>query len=169
MIREILGSCFANKDELNNILNNVNKELRGNIEVIESEDGIYGRISIDEDLIYDVRIGKNVCEFYVKIRSSNDLELVSNSGFNEVVKAISSAASYPSEVIISKVLPSMSMYILLSGRDLPKAFPSIRITYRKSFYEASASFCRVSVDEDLCKVLNALLKVAEKYWNEMFS
>jgi len=169
MIRDIFRECSITKDELLKRLTRLYGGLRADIEVRNFEGGTYGVVRVNDELICDVRVNEVMCEYYLKIKDINYLDYLSKSGFKELAELIRSySGSYPSEIAISKVMSSRSIYILMSSRDVPKAFPSIRVTYRENFFEVSSSYCRLSVDEDTCKFLNELLNIAKKYWLEMF-
>jgi len=169
MIRSIFKRCSITKDELLKHLTKLCEDLRADVEIRNVEGGIYGAVRVNNELVCDVRVNENVCEYYLKIKNINYLNYLIKSGFKELAELIRNySSSYPSEVVVSKVIPSRSIYILMSSRGVPKAFPSVRVTYRENFFEASSSYCRLSVDEDTCKFLNELLNIAKKYWLEMF-
>jgi len=169
MIRNVFKKRSITKDELFKHLTKLCEDLKADIEVRDVEVGIYGAVRVDDELICDVRVNEDMCEYYLKIKNVNYLNYLVESGFKELAELIRKySSSYPSEVVISKVVPSKSIYILMSSRDVPKAFPSVRVTYRENFFEVSSSYCRLSVDEDTCKFLNELLNIAKKYWLEMF-
>jgi len=169
VIREILRKCSTTKDDLLRFLTKLSKELGGAVEVRDVEGGVYGSVKVNDELVCDVRISEEVCEYYLKVKDHNYLSYLRECGFKELTELISSyGGSYPSEVVISKAVPSRTIYILMGSRDVPKAFPSVRIAYREGFYEASSSYCRLSSDENTCKFLTELLSLAKKYWLEMF-
>lgn len=169
MIHEFFTRHVVRKDELLSFLNTLGKDLKGIAEVKVIAEDIHGSLRVGDEVICSVKISRDLCEYYLKIRDVNYLDLLSKSGFKELRDIIVSySTSFPSEVVVSKVMPSRAIYILMSSREVPKAFPSIRIIYREGFYEASSSYCRLSSDEDTCNLLMELLNLAKKYWIEMF-
>ena len=106
----------------------------------------------------------------MRIINTKLLNFLVDTGFTDLVRILLKGylKSIPKSISISKVNTSKSLYILIEGYEAPTAIPTIRVIYRKDFAEATASFCRVSRDENTCLLLYELLRFAKKLWNECF-
>ncbi|RLG89026.1 MAG: hypothetical protein DRO18_00255 [Thermoprotei archaeon] len=166
-----MKECRADEGVINSILLKVNNYFRGNVEIKRLDDGVKGTITVGNVKVFILKVLNkgNLCECYLGIRSKEDLEILKLCGLSELFKVISEYTSYPTAIIISCVRLSRSLYLLITGRELPRAFPHIKVVYRDNVHEISSTFCRIAVDEDTCSLLKNLVKVIKNYFEFVFS
>lgn len=170
MLRSLMERSFVDKEEASTLINKYASILGGKAEVIEAEGNVYARVEREGLLLLDFRFSTHVVELYVKVLDRKSLSILEDLGFKDLYQVLREAKGVPSDIVISKVLPSMSLYILINGRDISGAvFPSIKVIIRRDYYEISSSYCRVSSDEDTCDMLAKLRELSFKLWRDLFS
>lgn len=174
MIIQALKGLKLNLEEVKLILSSefTNAEI-----VSSTAEGVtYIAVQSSSKLIFDIRITDNLIELYInlEVRPLNDmlksiarlgLEVISKE-LNQLVEALNSA---PKSLILSRVLPSKSIYVLLEPKD---DFPPVKgvlsvngltvITPTCTVYGPEAS-CGSPKDMTIVKSVINILKTLNSY------
>jgi len=167
-------SGWLTKDTINEVIKSLASSLNGKHEIVDAEGEVYGRVFLDNEHIFDIRSTPNINEFYLKI-NNNTLQFMGKLGFDDVRDLIQELSdkfgNLPKSVVISKVLPSRSVYILIEPNE---SFLPVRAVHRGDFYEVSLGNCTVSnegkvcEDEELGKLVDHIQGFVQKFWKNMF-
>ena len=151
---------------LSKFIRNIHYEIKD-----EGELGLKGIVTKDNDLLLVIRYSPTVTELYLKVFNDEVKTLLDPLGFNDLSNVMSKwkVRGLPTCIVISKVIPSKSLYLLMCGDESNHTFPNIKVMIREENYDASSSYCRVSDYEDICSVLNTLITYCSKLHKEFFT
>ncbi len=173
LFKGVVGDRKLITELIKQSIKDVSTLIRGSKYVISEsrELGIRGLVTLDNNVIFVIRYSQATTEMYLKVINEDSLSILNTLGFNDLMNLVLSSKlrGLPKCVVVSKVIPSKGVYILLCGDEDSQTFPHIKVLVRNEIQDASASYCRISSYEDICSLLNNLIRYCIKLRSEFFN
>jgi len=168
MIRQVLSEGLTNEDMLRGVIESVARKVGAKASFSKVKGTYFASVDSQEGHLLDLRITEHVCEFYMECSNVNFMEILNLVGFNDLHDVLTKYEALPARIVILKSVASRSLYILLEGREGIPSLPNIRVIIKENERSATSSYCRISKEENICDLLNDLIDLGKKLWNEFF-
>ncbi len=166
MIEKLFTECDKSCVE------SIAKFLAGNIggkpNITVRGDAVYVNIADGDIDLINIRVSNEISELILPVIPDKVIPALEILGLKKLAEFISKLKVLPSIIAISRVGASRALYIILQGRIGSEVFPNIKVIIRENYSEASASYCRITPEEDTCELLRSLLKIAKDIWVKIF-
>ena len=166
MIEKLFTEC--DKSCVESITRSLAGNIGGKLNITVREGAVYASIVEGGIDLVNIRLTSEISELILTAIPDKVIPALEFLGLKKLAGFISKLKVLPSIIAISRVGASRSLYIILQGRIGSEAFPNIKVVVRENYYEASASFCRITPEEDTCEFLRNLLKIAGDLWVKIF-
>ncbi|RLG78279.1 MAG: hypothetical protein DRO14_01075 [Thermoprotei archaeon] len=166
MIERLFTEC--NKSCVEGIIESLAGSIGGKPSIAVREGAIYANIAEDRIDLVSIRLTSDISELMLSVIPDKAIPALEILGLKKVAELINRLKVLPSVIAISRIRTSRSLYIILQGRTGSEAFPNIKVVIRENYHEASASFCRITPEENTCEFLYSLLKIARDLWAKIF-
>lgn len=161
-LREVFKGLPVDSEKIKEAFKSISGKISGSVVSLSSSDSTtYISIQLEDEVLLDLRVSPAVVEMYVSSRLLGALE---EMGLPEVFEVLEKYSSYVRSVSISKAIPSSSLYLVVQGDGVN--IPNIRLVITKDFFDLSSSFCKITSSDNMCLLLNRILEVGRKYFNE---
>jgi len=177
IVTDFLKGCKIDVDGLKGVLSASLVDV--GINALEVEDGYYIEVTTSEGVLCDFRLTRNVIELYINLSlgvSRKFIDALPNLGLGVLLGALLKiegvANTLPKSVIISKVLPSNTLYLILEPAD---SLPPVKGTYKDGGVSIITPTCTLSNNEVVCddegmvKILKELSTVLSELGREVMS
>ncbi len=168
MLRDLLTADDLTRERIKYLLMKITQDLDGDKVLKETADEIHYWINKDNTHLFDAKVSRKISEFYLRIQGKDELMFLKSQGFEGLASILVQFPTLPSKLVVSKIKPSKSIHILLSGEGDPGIFPTIHVMWSKNDWIAMSGYCKISPNTNICKLLNALLEEAKHLWELAF-
>lgn len=168
MLKDLVIANDLPRERIKYLLMSITQNLGGGEIIEETKDEIRCWIIKDSLHIFDVRVSGKISEFYLRIQGKNELMFLKKQGFEGLTTILGQFPDLPNKLIVSKIKPSKTIHILMSGEGDSGGFPTIHIIWGESDWVAMTDYCKIGPDVDICKLLSALVDEAKYLWELAF-
>ncbi len=166
MIKRLFIKC--DKSNVESVLRSIAEIVGGRYVIADREGSIYASIEKNGVNLINIRITDDISELILNTALVNVATILRILDLGNIAKVINRLKVLPSAIAIAKIMPSQSLHLILQGRVGGEVFPNIKVVVRKGYYEVSASYCRITKEENTCELLHELLKVVKELWTLLF-
>ena len=161
-----MTGCDRNAVEA--VLRVIAEGVGGQYSIVEKEEGIYAGIDKEGINLIMIRVTKDISELVLNTRSNDAIRVLRILRLLNIAEVISKLKVLPTLIALSRIEPSKSLHLVLLGRAGGEILPNIKVAVRGGYYEASASYCRISNEENTCELLHELLTITKNLWSILF-
>ncbi|MCD6428998.1 MAG: hypothetical protein J7L12_05245 [Desulfurococcales archaeon] len=166
MIEKLFTEC--DKSCVESIARFLASKIGGRPNITVREGAVYASITEGGIDLANIRLTNEVGELILPVILDKVIPALEILGLKKLAEFINKLKVLPSIITISVIGASRSLYIILQGRVGSEAFPNIKIVIRENYSEASASYCRITPEEDTCGLLRSILEIARDLWVKIF-